>query len=79
MSKNIYEPGFSNADNELLSEIPAAANASHQHRLTFLEPRLTAETASLAAGIPAVCSFVNEHVAKSCACCDAPRRDSDSR
>ena len=28
MSKNIYEPGFSNADNELLSEIPAAANGN---------------------------------------------------
>src|SRR5690606_2560766 len=39
-----------------------AANAKYQHGLTFLEPRLTAETASLAAGFPAVCSFVNDHV-----------------
>ena len=38
------------------------ANASNQHRLTFLEPRLTAETASLAAGVAAVCSFVNDRV-----------------
>jgi D-lactate dehydrogenase len=39
-----------------------AANANNQHRLTFLEPRLTAETAALAAGVPAVCSFVNDRV-----------------
>jgi len=38
------------------------ANASYRHRLTFLQPRLTAETASLAAGFPAVCSFVNDRL-----------------
>lgn len=30
------------------------------HKLTFLEPRLTAETAPLAAGHQAVCAFVND-------------------
>lgn len=37
-----------------------AANAQHNHELVFLEPRLTAETASLAAGFPAVCVFIND-------------------
>jgi D-lactate dehydrogenase len=42
----------------------AAANAETRHRLTFLEPRLSAETASLAAGTDAVCAFVNDTVDK---------------
>ncbi len=37
-------------------------NARHGHELTFLEPRLTPETAVLAAGAPAVCVFVNDEV-----------------
>jgi D-lactate dehydrogenase len=36
------------------------ANAVFRFDLTFLEPRLTVETASLAAGAPAVCLFVND-------------------
>lgn len=32
------------------------------HELVFLEPRLTPETAGLAAGFPAVCVFVNDHL-----------------
>jgi D-lactate dehydrogenase len=43
-------------------EALAAANGRYGHELTFLEPRLTRHTASLAAGFPAVCSFVNDHV-----------------
>jgi len=39
-----------------------AANANHNHEIVFLEPRLTAETASLAAGFPAVCVFINDKV-----------------
>jgi D-lactate dehydrogenase len=39
-----------------------AANANYGHELTFFEPRLTAETARLAAGFPAVCSFVNDRL-----------------
>jgi D-lactate dehydrogenase len=39
-----------------------AANERYGHDLVFLEPRLTRETASLAAGFPAVCSFVNDRV-----------------
>jgi D-lactate dehydrogenase len=38
------------------------ANAAYRYRLVFLEPRLTAETAPLAAGFPAVCSFVNDRL-----------------
>ena len=38
----------------------AAANASGAHRLNFLEPRLAADTAKLAAGSQAVCVFVND-------------------
>lgn len=38
----------------------SAANESIGHALTFLEPRLSAETARLASGYPAVCSFVND-------------------
>lgn len=37
-----------------------AANASGAHRLNFLEPRLTVDTAKLAAGSQAVCVFVND-------------------
>jgi len=37
-----------------------AGNADHGHDLVFLEPRLTRETAALAAGFPAVCAFVND-------------------
>lgn len=36
------------------------ANREAGHELTFLEPRLTAETAALAAGHEAVCAFVND-------------------
>lgn len=43
-------------------EALAAANRQYGHELTYLEPRLTRETASLAAGFPAVCSFVNDRV-----------------
>lgn len=37
-----------------------AANAARGHDLRFLEHRLTADTAVLAAGSPAVCAFVND-------------------
>ena len=37
-----------------------AANASAQHELAYLEPRLTLETAALARGATAVCAFVND-------------------
>src|SRR5262245_7095850 len=37
---------------------PAAANSGHD--LHFLEPRLTPDTAILARGFPAICSFVND-------------------
>jgi D-lactate dehydrogenase len=36
------------------------AATAHGHGLTYLEYRLTAETASLASGFPAVCLFVND-------------------
>lgn len=39
-----------------------AANTNHHHDIVFLEPRLTSETASLAAGFPAVCVFINDKV-----------------
>ncbi|MCP3143897.1 2-hydroxyacid dehydrogenase [Pyxidicoccus xibeiensis] len=38
------------------------ANARFGHTLTFFEPRLTLQTAPLAEGFPAVCSFVNDKV-----------------
>jgi len=38
------------------------ANASRNHEITFLEPRLMVATAPLAAGFPVVCSFVNDVV-----------------
>lgn len=39
-----------------------AENRAFGHELTFFEPRLTLQTAPLAAGFPAVCSFVNDRV-----------------
>lgn len=39
-----------------------AANARFGHELTFFEPRLTSQTAPLAAGFDAVCSFVNDQL-----------------
>lgn len=45
-------------DRELLTH----ANATHGHALSFFDVRLTAETAALAAGYPAICVFVNDAV-----------------
>ena len=42
-----------------------AANRSRQHNLVFLEPRLTEETSTLAAGFPAICAFVNDRLDRS--------------
>ena len=39
-----------------------AANAHHGHQIRWLEPRLNAETAPLAAGSDVVCAFVNDHL-----------------
>lgn len=39
-----------------------AANAGFNHEIRFLEPRLTRDTAALARGYDAVCSFVNDEV-----------------
>jgi D-lactate dehydrogenase len=39
-----------------------AANRHFGHDLAFFEPRLTRETAPLAGGFPAVCSFVNDRL-----------------
>lgn len=39
-----------------------AANQGHGHEFEFLEPHLNYQTASLAAGCPAVCVFVNDQV-----------------
>jgi D-lactate dehydrogenase len=39
-----------------------AANADYRHELVFFEPRLTADTAVLATGFPAVCAFVNDQL-----------------
>lgn len=47
-------------DREYLS----AANAGHGHDLRFLEARLTASTAALAAASPAVCAFVNDDLSR---------------
>ncbi|GMU25029.1 MAG: 2-hydroxyacid dehydrogenase [Phycisphaerae bacterium] len=43
----------------------SAANqqAGGPHEFVFFEPRLTAETAVLASGFPAVCAFVNDDIA----------------
>lgn len=49
-------------DEEFLK--PAAALRGHE--LVFFETRLTAQTASLAGGFPAVCSFVNDRVDAAC-------------
>jgi D-lactate dehydrogenase len=38
------------------------ANQGRRHTLTYLEPRLTKETASLAHGCDAVCAFVNDQL-----------------
>lgn len=43
-------------------EFLVAANVRHGHELLFLEGRLTAESASLGAGTPAVCAFVNDEL-----------------
>lgn len=43
-------------------EFLTAANEHVGHELTFLEPRLTPETASLADGFPVVCPFVNDQL-----------------
>ncbi|MDV3349209.1 2-hydroxyacid dehydrogenase [Leptolyngbyaceae cyanobacterium CCMR0082] len=37
-------------------------NEDYNHELTFFEPRLTPKTASLAAGFPAVCVFINDEL-----------------
>ncbi len=39
-----------------------AENLVHGHELTFFEPRLTYETASLASGYAAICVFINDTV-----------------
>jgi len=39
-----------------------AANVAHAHELHFYEPRLTIDTAPLAAGYPAICAFVNDQL-----------------
>lgn len=41
-------------------EFLTVANRKHHHELVFLEPRLSAETASLAHGFEGVCAFVND-------------------
>lgn len=41
-----------------------AANAGHGHEIEFVEVRLGPETAGLAAGFDAVCSFVNDRVSE---------------
>jgi D-lactate dehydrogenase len=46
-------------DRQFLEAANAAAGAPH--RLTFLEARLSKETAGLAKGAEAVCAFVNDH------------------
>jgi D-lactate dehydrogenase len=38
------------------------ANPDATHDIVYFEPRLTAETCALAAGFPAVCAFVNDHL-----------------
>ncbi len=38
------------------------ASSRFEHEITYFEPRLTSSTARLAAGFPAVCSFVNDRV-----------------
>jgi D-lactate dehydrogenase len=43
-------------------ELFTHANTAHGHALSFFDVRLTADTAALAAGYPAVCVFVNDTV-----------------
>jgi D-lactate dehydrogenase len=50
-------------DREFLTA--ANADGDFKHELTFLEPRLNEQTASLAHGFPAVCAFVNDHADQS--------------
>ena len=38
------------------------ANPNGAHDIVYFEPRLTADTCALAAGYPAVCAFVNDHL-----------------
>jgi D-lactate dehydrogenase len=38
------------------------ANVRFKHEIAYFEPRLTSETARLAQGVPAVCSFVNDRL-----------------
>ena len=47
-------------DREHLARVNRELEAPHE--LAFLEPRLTRETAGLAAGFAAVCVFVNDHL-----------------
>src|SRR5262245_58931705 len=47
-----------NYDRQFLQ--PAAATAGHE--LVFFEPRLDIETAPLASGFPAICTFVNDQI-----------------
>jgi D-lactate dehydrogenase len=42
----------------------ATANSGAGHRLTYLDVRLTAETAALARGAEAVCAFVNDELGR---------------
>jgi D-lactate dehydrogenase len=39
-----------------------AANGQYRHELVYLQPRLTGETAALAAGFDAVCAFVQDQL-----------------
>jgi len=41
-----------------------AANRDGRHEITFLEPRLSPETAPLASGFRAVCAFVNDRLSR---------------
>ena len=43
-----------------------SACVGYDHALTFFEPRLTVQTAGLAAGFPAVCAFVNDTLDAPC-------------
>jgi D-lactate dehydrogenase len=39
-----------------------AANERYRFEITFFEPRLSSATASLAAGFPVICPFVNDRL-----------------
>ncbi|VTS00297.1 2-hydroxyacid dehydrogenase [Tuwongella immobilis] len=54
--------GTRSYDRHYFDAVNAARPSSEQHELLYLEPRLTAQTAPLAAGFPAVCVFVNDSV-----------------